>query len=80
MEPYWVDVALIAVLMLVNGAFAGSEITLISLREGQLRALERRATGATAPSSGSRATLTASSAPSSSASHWPVTSRPPPRR
>ena len=44
MEPYWVDVALIAVLMLVNGAFAGSEIALISLREGQLRALERRAT------------------------------------
>jgi putative hemolysin len=44
MGQYWFDVALIAVLMLVNGAFAGSEIALISLREGQLRALERRAT------------------------------------
>jgi CBS domain containing-hemolysin-like protein len=44
MGQYWVDVALIAMLMLVNGAFAGSEIALISLREGQLRALERRAT------------------------------------
>jgi magnesium and cobalt exporter, CNNM family len=42
MGGYWLDVALIAVLMLVNGVFAGSEIALISLREGQLRALERR--------------------------------------
>ena len=42
MGRYWFDVALIAVLMVVNGVFAGSEIALISLREGQLRALERR--------------------------------------
>jgi putative hemolysin len=44
MGSYWLDVALIAVLILVNGVFAGSEVALISLREGQLRALERRGT------------------------------------
>jgi putative hemolysin len=32
MSGYWLDVALIAVLMLVNEVFAGSEIALISLR------------------------------------------------
>lgn len=42
MSGYWPDIALIAVLMLVNGLFAGSEMALISLREGQLQALERR--------------------------------------
>lgn len=41
MSRYWVDIGLIAVLLLLNGLFAGSEIALISLREGQLRALER---------------------------------------
>lgn len=44
MGRYWFDVALIAVLIVVNGVFAGSEIALISLREGQLRALERSGT------------------------------------
>ncbi|MCX2933123.1 hemolysin family protein [Mycobacterium sp. CVI_P3] len=44
MGGYWFDVGLIAVLMVVNGVFAGSEIALISLREGQLKALERRGT------------------------------------
>lgn len=44
MGGYWFDIALIGVLMLINGVFAGSEIALISLREGQLRALERRGT------------------------------------
>jgi putative hemolysin len=38
---YGVDLALIALLVLLNAAFAGSEMALISLREGQLRALER---------------------------------------
>lgn len=42
MDRYWFDLALILVLLLLNGLFAGSEIALISLREGQLRALERR--------------------------------------
>lgn len=41
MSRYWVDIGLIAVLLLLNGLFAGSEIALVSLREGQLRALER---------------------------------------
>ncbi|MFB9906688.1 hemolysin family protein [Allokutzneria oryzae] len=42
MDGYWFTIALILVLMLVNAIFAGSEIALISLREGQLRQLERR--------------------------------------
>lgn len=35
---------LVAVLVVINGTFAGSEIALISLREGQLRRLERHST------------------------------------
>lgn len=38
----WTQLALVAGLVLVNAAFAGSEIALISLRDGQLRRLERR--------------------------------------
>ncbi|OLR92920.1 hemolysin family protein [Actinokineospora bangkokensis] len=41
MGGYWSDVILVAVLVLFNALFAGSEMALISLREGQLRALER---------------------------------------
>jgi CBS domain containing-hemolysin-like protein len=36
----WVEVGLVLVLVVVNAAFAGSEVALISLREGQLRRLE----------------------------------------
>jgi putative hemolysin len=36
----WAQVGLVLVLILVNAAFAGSEVALISLREGQLRRLE----------------------------------------
>ena len=36
-----VQITLVGVLILVNAGFAGSEIALISLREGQLRRLER---------------------------------------
>ncbi len=36
------QLALVAALALINAAFAGSEIALISLREGQLRRLEQR--------------------------------------
>src|SRR5690606_21997816 len=39
---YWVNIALVAVLILLNAVFAGSEIALISLREGQVRRLDRR--------------------------------------
>jgi putative hemolysin len=44
MSSYWFDVALVGALMVVNGVFAGSETALITLREGQLRTLERRGT------------------------------------
>ncbi|MEO3787673.1 hemolysin family protein [Actinocorallia sp. B10E7] len=40
MSGYWGDIALVLLLILVNALFAGSEIALISLREGQLRKLE----------------------------------------
>lgn len=38
----WIEVALIVFLVLVNAAFAGSEIALVTLREGQLGKLEER--------------------------------------
>lgn len=41
MSGYWLDIALVAFLVILNAAFAGSEMALVSLREGQLRALER---------------------------------------
>lgn len=42
MGVYLFDITMIAALVLVNAIFSGSEIALISLREGQLRQLERR--------------------------------------
>ncbi|MFD9733257.1 hemolysin family protein [Umezawaea sp. NPDC059074] len=41
MGEYGFDIALVGVLVLINAMFAGSEMALISLREGQLRGLER---------------------------------------
>lgn len=41
MSGYWRDIALIGMLVLLNAVFAGSEMALISLREGQLKQLER---------------------------------------
>jgi len=41
MSGYGLDLALIGVLILLNAGFAGSEMALISLREGQLKQLER---------------------------------------
>ncbi|MBB5959548.1 putative hemolysin [Saccharothrix tamanrassetensis] len=41
MDGYGFNLALVGVLVLLNAVFAGSEMALISLREGQLRALER---------------------------------------
>jgi putative hemolysin len=38
----WAQVGLVLVLVVVNAAFAGSEVALISLREGQLRRLEEQ--------------------------------------
>jgi putative hemolysin len=41
MSGYLLDIALIGLLVLLNALFAGSEMALISLREGQLKQLER---------------------------------------
>ena len=41
MDGYGFNLALVAVLVLLNAAFAGSEMAFVSLREGQLRSLER---------------------------------------
>ncbi|HEV8167631.1 MAG TPA: DUF21 domain-containing protein, partial [Actinomycetota bacterium] len=41
MEGIWLRLGLILVLVLVNAWFAGSEVALISLREGQLQRLEQ---------------------------------------
>jgi putative hemolysin len=38
---YWSNLALVGLLVLLNAAFAGSEMALVSLREGQLKQLER---------------------------------------
>ena len=40
MELPWLEAGLVLLLVVVNAAFAGSEVALISLREGQLRRLE----------------------------------------
>jgi len=42
MSGYWFNIILVGVLVVLNAVFAGSEIALISLREGQLKQLERR--------------------------------------
>lgn len=41
MDGYGLNIALVGVLVLLNALFAGSEMALVSLREGQLRTLER---------------------------------------
>ena len=42
MSGVWVQIGLVLVLVVINALFAGSEIAVISLREGQLRQLEQR--------------------------------------
>ncbi len=42
MSGYWLDIALVGILVLLNAGFAGSEMALVSLREGQLKQLERQ--------------------------------------
>jgi putative hemolysin len=44
MDGYWGTLALVGVLILLDAVFAGSEIALISLREGHLKELDRRDT------------------------------------
>jgi putative hemolysin len=41
MQTPWAEVGLVLLLVVVNAAFAGSEVALISLREGRLRRLEQ---------------------------------------
>jgi putative hemolysin len=41
MQGPWLEIGLVLLLVVVNAAFAGSEVALISLREGQLRRLEQ---------------------------------------
>ncbi|TDQ52914.1 hemolysin family protein [Actinorugispora endophytica] len=45
MESYGVQIGLVLVLVVLNAAFAGSEIALITLRESQLKRLETRGAG-----------------------------------
>lgn len=40
MSGYWLNLGLVLILILLNAAFAGTEMAMISLREGQLRHLE----------------------------------------
>ena len=47
MSELWLQFGLVAVLVVINAAFAGTEMALVSLREGQLQRLEKRSnTGA----------------------------------
>ncbi len=47
MTGLWLELGLVFVLVLVNAAFSGTEMALVSLREGQLQRLEQRSsTGA----------------------------------
>ncbi|WP_309246110.1 hemolysin family protein [Verrucosispora sioxanthis] len=41
MQSYWSQLALVAVLIVVNAIFAGSELALVSLRDSQVQRLER---------------------------------------
>jgi magnesium and cobalt exporter, CNNM family len=41
MQIPWLEIGLVLLLVVINAAFAGSEVALISLREGQLRRLEQ---------------------------------------
>jgi putative hemolysin len=44
-DGYWLQLALVLLLVLINAAFAGSEMALVSLRESQIRRLERISRG-----------------------------------
>ncbi|MEQ8842045.1 MAG: hemolysin family protein [Acidimicrobiales bacterium] len=47
MSDVWIQLGLVGVLVIVNAAFAGTELALVSLREGQLQRLEKQSgTGA----------------------------------
>jgi putative hemolysin len=44
MSDHWIQLAVVALLIVLNAVFAGSEMALVSLREGQLRRMERLGT------------------------------------
>jgi putative hemolysin len=44
-DGYWFQIALVLILVLINAVFAGSEMALVSLRESQIRRLERTSRG-----------------------------------
>ena len=67
------------VLVLINAAFAGSEVVLISLREGQLQLLEAEGEPGQLVVRLAR-DPTGSCPPSRSGSPWPACWPPPPRR
>jgi putative hemolysin len=47
MSEVWIQLVLVLVLVIINAAFAGTELAMVSLREGQLQRLEKRSgTGA----------------------------------
>jgi putative hemolysin len=47
MSELWIQLGLVILLVIINAAFAGTELAMVSLREGQLRRLEKRSgTGA----------------------------------
>ncbi|MEP1124474.1 MAG: hemolysin family protein [Ilumatobacter sp.] len=47
MSELWIQLGLVVVLVVINAAFAGTELAMVSLREGQLQRLEKHsATGA----------------------------------
>ncbi|MFG2062802.1 hemolysin family protein [Micromonospora sp. NPDC048871] len=41
MHSYWIQLALVAVLIIINAIFAGSELALVSLRDSQIQRLAR---------------------------------------
>lgn len=47
MDGLWPQLGLVVILVLLNAAFAGSELALVSLREGQLRRMEQRSSTGT---------------------------------
>jgi len=70
MGSVWLQVGLVLLLVVANAAFAGSEVAVISLREGGCSAWSRRA-GVAGWLPGWPATPTSFCPPSRSASPWP---------
>ena len=72
----WVDALLVLVFVLLGGCFAAAEIALVSLRESQVRSLQRTGAPGRAAGPAGRPTPTGSWPRCRSASRWPASSRP----